>query len=190
MIAKNSNRPYLVQSFLEESARRLPSKVALICDKKRLTYMEIDERANRVARFLRQSGVQRQDRVAILLENSAESVIGMFAILKADAIFIILSPSMKSQKLLYILNDCQVKVLFTHTDKLEIVSAVSGSAPSLSSVIFVGEKDKIPRDSVPVGIPWNEMDAPCALSLAPSIVHPRPSSLAPRHSALHLRILI
>jgi acyl-CoA synthetase (AMP-forming)/AMP-acid ligase II len=116
MTPKNSDKPYLVQSFLEESAKRAPSKVALICDKKRLTYMEIEERANGLARFLRESGVQRQDRVAILLENSAESVIAMFAILKADAIFVILSPSMKSQKLLYILNDCQVKVLFTHTD--------------------------------------------------------------------------
>jgi acyl-CoA synthetase (AMP-forming)/AMP-acid ligase II len=189
MIPKNSNKPYLVQSFLEESAGRLPSKVALISDKKRLTYMEIEERANRVAQFLRQSGVQRQDRVAILLENSAESVIAMFAILKADAIFIILSPSMKSQKLLYILNDCQVKALFTHTDKLEVVSAVSGSAPSLKYVIFVGEKDKIPQNDDPISISWSDIDLLSSKSAIrnPQLntdieCYPLPSTLAPLDS--------
>jgi len=150
-------KPYLVQNFLEESARRLPNKVALICEKERLTYLEIEEKANRVAWVLRQLGIQRRDRVAIFLENSAESVIAMFAILKVDAIFIILSPSMKHQKLSYILNDCQVKALFTHTDRPEVVSAVSGSVPSLKFVIVAGDKDKIPK-GFPTHLSWNEMN--------------------------------
>ena len=162
-------KPYLVQNFLEESARRLPNKVALICEKERLTYLEIEEKANRVAWVLRQLGVQRGDRVAIFLENSAESVIAMFAILKVDAIFIILSHSIKHQKLSYILNDCQVKALFSHTDRLEVVSAVSGSVPSLKFVIVAGDKDKIPK-GLPTHLSWNEIDSfssPCASRLAP-----------------------
>ena len=151
-------KTYLVQSFLEESAKRLPKKVALICGPEHLTYSEIEEKANRVAGGLRQLGVQRQDRVAIFLENTAEAVIAMFGILKADAIFIVLSPTIKSQKLSYILNDCQVKALFTHTDKLEVVSAASGSVPSLKFVIVAGDKDKIPVSNCPNPVFWNEMD--------------------------------
>ena len=150
-------KPYLVQSFLEESAKRLPPKVALICGPERLTYSEIEEKANRIAGVLRQLGVQRQDRVAIFLENTAEAVIAMFGILKADAIFIMLSPSIKSQKLLYILNDCQVKVFFTYTDKLEVVSAVSGSIPSLKFVIVAGDKDKASGAGLPHAISWEEI---------------------------------
>lgn len=74
MMPKNSTKPYLVQSFPEEFAGRNPAKVALICEKKRLPYLEREEKTNQVARFLRQSGVQRQNRVAILLENSTEAL--------------------------------------------------------------------------------------------------------------------
>jgi len=46
----------LVQDFLQDSARRSPDKVALICDDQRLTYGEIDAAANRLANALRESG--------------------------------------------------------------------------------------------------------------------------------------
>ncbi|MFH1335293.1 MAG: AMP-binding protein, partial [Candidatus Zixiibacteriota bacterium] len=95
----------LVQHFLEHSAQRLPNKTALICGDVRLTYGELDEKANRVASFLRSSGINRQDRVAIFLDNSVESVISLFGILKADAIFLMLSPTLKAKKLGYILNN-------------------------------------------------------------------------------------
>ena len=122
----------LVQHFLENSAKSLPDKVALICGDERLTYREIDERANCVAGFLRELGVERQDRVAIFLDNSVESVISLFGILKADAIFLILSPTMKAKKLTYILNDCQVKALITHTNKARVATEAISEAKLLT----------------------------------------------------------
>ncbi|MBM4340817.1 MAG: AMP-binding protein [Deltaproteobacteria bacterium] len=159
MAPKNFIKPYLIQNFLEESAKRLPGKVALISGAERLTYSEIDKKANWVAEVLCQLGVQRQDRVGIFLENSAEAVIAMFGILKADAVFIMLSPAMKSQKLSYILNDCQVSVLFTHSDKLEVVSPASASTPSLKSIIIAGDKTKINLTGCPNPILWSEIDS-------------------------------
>jgi len=134
----------LVQHFLKNSAERLPDKVALICGEERLTYREIDEQANCVAGFLRELGVQRQDRAAILLDNSVESVISLWGILKADAIFLMLSPTMKAHKLAYILNDCQVKALITHTNKARVVSEAISEAKSLENVMWVGKTDAIP----------------------------------------------
>ena len=93
------NHTYLVQHFLEHSTARVPDKVALICDDRRLTYGDINTSADRLAAVLIRMGVKRQDRVAIFLDNSAESVISLFGILKAGAIFIMLSPTMKSKKL-------------------------------------------------------------------------------------------
>ncbi len=101
----------LIHHFLEESARKFPNKVALIHKGERLTYKEINEKANSVASFIKSSGVQRQDRVAIFLDNSIESVVSLFGILKADAVFLMLSPTLKTQKLSYILNNCQAKAL-------------------------------------------------------------------------------
>lgn len=155
----------LVQHFLEHSAQRLPDKTALIFGDERLTYSEIDRRANRVACFLRDHGIERQDRIAIFLDSSVESVICLFGILKADAIFVILSPTMKAQKLGYILNNCQAKALVTHTSKLSVVSGIFGSSSSLQLVIFAGNNDKIPLPNCPHPVLWNEIDSLSSQSL-------------------------
>jgi long-chain acyl-CoA synthetase len=139
----------LLHHFLEQSASRLPDKVALICGDSRLTYREIDEQANRVAWFLRGLGIQRQDRVAILLDNSPESVISLWGILKADAVFVMLSATMKAHKLAYILSDCQVKVLITHTGKANVIAEATGQSKSLEHILWVGEFDGIPPASLP-----------------------------------------
>jgi acyl-CoA synthetase (AMP-forming)/AMP-acid ligase II len=91
-----------VEAFLEDSARRCPTKVALVCGERRLTYADIDREADRVAQLLREYGVRRGDRVVIHLDNSVEAVVALFAILKAGAVFIVVNPSMKVDKLAYI----------------------------------------------------------------------------------------
>jgi len=148
----------LLQNFLEESAHRFPNKVALIHKGDRWTYQEIDQGANRVAKLLRHQGIRRGDRVAIFLDNSLESVVSLFGILKADAVFLMLSPTLKTQKLSYILNNCQAEVLITHTNKLNVVSGILSSIPSLQFVIFTGNKDKIPVKGFPNLIFWDEIN--------------------------------
>jgi amino acid adenylation domain-containing protein len=187
----------LVQHFLENSARRLPDKVALICGEERLTYREIDGRANSVAGFLREQGVERQDRVAILLDNSTESVISLWGILKADAIFIMLSPTMKAHKLSYILNDCQVKALITHTNKARVVTEAISGAESLEQVLWVGKTDAIPS---PSGASAKNHEfsealsftpsALCSMPYAPTSMHHAPCSMPSSNIDLDLAALI
>ncbi|MGD1060180.1 MAG: AMP-binding protein [Methanomassiliicoccales archaeon] len=112
----------LVGEFLENSAKRRPDKVALVNHKKRVTYAHIENAANSLANALIANGLHRQDRVAIYLENSIESIVSIFGILKASGIFVIINPQVKSRKLEYILNDCQVKILITDSKHLEEVS--------------------------------------------------------------------
>lgn len=112
---------YLLQHYLEKWAKRLPDKTALICGDERLTYAEINERADRLASALSEMAVQRQDRVAIFLDNSVESVISLYGILKAGGTFIMLSATMKPKKLRYILIDSGAKVLVSHPGKARIV---------------------------------------------------------------------
>ena len=134
----------LLQNFLEESAKKFRKKVALIHKGERWTYEEINERSNQLATFLRDRGVCRGDRVAIFMDNSVESVISLFGILKADAIFIMLSPSLKSSKLNYILNNCQAKALITHVNKLNVLMDLFEATPTIQFTIFSGDKTKIP----------------------------------------------
>lgn len=103
----------LVQEFLENSARQNPQKIALIADNRRLAYQEIEENANRLANALIQRGVRRGDRIVLYLPNSVDLVIGIFSALKAGAVFVVINPTTKPLKLVYILNDCQAAALVT-----------------------------------------------------------------------------
>jgi amino acid adenylation domain-containing protein len=137
----------LVQHFLESSAERIPDKVALICDDRRLTYHEIDRLACQLAASLTEKGVKRQDRVVIFLENSIETVVSIFGILKLGAIFITLNPTMKSKKLNYILNDSGACALITQTNKAGIVKEAVKKAPNLKHIFWVGRHNQISKTS-------------------------------------------
>src|SRR4051794_10661457 len=95
-----------VESFLEDSVRRFPDKTALICGLQRLSYAEVDQGANRLANDLIAAGIEKGDRVAVYAANSAETVLSIFAILKAGAVFVVINPSTKAGKLSYVLNHC------------------------------------------------------------------------------------
>jgi len=129
----------LVNHFLENSAARLPDKVALICGDERLTYRGINQRADQLAAALIDMGVKRQDRVIIFMDNSAESVISLFGILKAGAIFIMVSATMKAKKLNYILKDSGAKALITHSNKMRIIHEAIADARELQHIICVGD---------------------------------------------------
>jgi len=133
----------LVQHFLENSAQRLPDKVALIYNNQRLTYREVDSLANQLAASLIERGINRQDRVVIFLDNSIESVISLFAILKMGAIFIVLNPTMKSKKLNYILKDSGASALITQKNKSKIVKEAINEASALRHIFWVGSYSQL-----------------------------------------------
>ena len=137
----------LVHHFLENSAKRLPEKVALICDDQRLTYREINSSADQLAAALFNMGVRRQDRIVIFLDNSAGSVISLFGILKAGAIFIMVNPTMKSKKLNYILNDSGACTLITQSTKSRIVRTAIDDVPNLRNTIWLGKSNQLPKES-------------------------------------------
>lgn len=129
----------LVHEFLERSAARLPEKEALIAGAKRITYAELDASANRLARALRGLGVEYGDRVAVLLDNSSETVVSIFGILKADAVFLVVNPTTKTDKIRYILNNCRATALVTHAAKWRSVERAVSEVPSLEAVMLVGK---------------------------------------------------
>lgn len=130
--------PYLVQDFLEQSASRLPEKTALVCDGVRLTYLEIDRLANRLANALRAGGVQRGDRVVIYLPNSIPVVVGIFAALKAGGVFVVVNHTTKQDKLAYILNNSRATAILMDGRKPEIITDLIETVPSLKLCILTG----------------------------------------------------
>jgi amino acid adenylation domain-containing protein len=101
----------LLHDYLEDSARRLPDKVALVSRGQRLTYAEIDQRANALAHVLVERGVARGDRVVVFHDNGPEPVIAFWAALKANAVPVVVNPQTKADKLAYLLKDSRASAL-------------------------------------------------------------------------------
>ncbi len=129
----------LVQEFLENSAERFPDKVGLICEDQRLTYRELNEMANRVANTLQARGINRGDRVAIYLTNSIASVVGIFEMLKAGGVFVVVNNTTKQDKLVYILNNCRASALITDKRKVKNTTALMEAVPSVKFALIAGD---------------------------------------------------
>src|SRR5580692_4604482 len=130
-----------VEQFLENSATQHPDKVALISGSERLTYRQIDDEANRLAHALIASGVKRGDRVVTFLPNSVEAVLSIFATLKAGAVFVVLNPTTKPDKLTYILNNCRASAMITWGGRLSSEPDSWTERPHLRSVFMLGASD-------------------------------------------------
>ena len=106
-------------------------KVALVCAGQRLTYRELDARSNALANSLVAGGVERGDRVIVFADNTVETVVSFWAVLKANAVVSIVNPLTKADKLAYLLNDCRPTALITdkHLERVFSQPAASCTRP-------------------------------------------------------------
>ncbi len=133
----------LVQEFLEGSADHRPDKIALVCGGRRFTYEQIEALANRLAHGLLARGLRRGDRVVLYLNNNLEAVVGIFGVLKAGGVFVVVNRTTKSDKLLYVLNNCRASALLTDERALRegFVERLLSEVPSLNTVLYCGGGD-------------------------------------------------
>ena len=125
----------LVSDFLGQSCQRSGGKTAMVCGAERYTYLALKTSANRMGHCLISHGLQKQDRVAVYLENCAQAVISIFGALIAGAVFVPINPQVKPSRLQYILNDCGVRALVTSRRLLSASFDVLRHCPALRLVI-------------------------------------------------------
>ena len=102
-----------VHELFEEQARRTPDRVAVICEQEQLTYLELNEQADRLADQLSLLGVGPDQRVGLYVERSLGMVVGLLGILKAGSAYVPLDPNYPRDRLTFILDDSQPLVLLT-----------------------------------------------------------------------------
>ncbi|HEX2078524.1 MAG TPA: amino acid adenylation domain-containing protein [Longimicrobium sp.] len=102
-----------VHELVEAQARRTPDAVAVSCGALRLTYRELDARANQAARLLRRHGVGPDVLVGVYMERSLELVVGMLGVLKAGGAYVPLDPAYPRARVQLMLADTRVPVLLT-----------------------------------------------------------------------------
>lgn len=100
-----------LQQFLKEAAEQFPHKTAIHFLGKELTYKEIYEQAIKLASYLQQLGLEKGDRVSIMLPNCPQAVISYYAVLFAGGIVVQTNPLYTERELQYQLNDSGAKII-------------------------------------------------------------------------------
>lgn len=126
-----------LKSMLEEAVGRYGGKTAIVLGDRRLSYADLDEASNKVANALINLGVNKGDRVAMLLSNSPEFAIIYFGIIKTGALAALLDTQYKVDELASLFDDCLPKVLVTESPALELLTPVLSSFKSIKHVIDV-----------------------------------------------------
>ena len=114
-------RDACIHTLFEAQATASPDAVAVVFDNHRLTYRQLNERANRLAHHLRELGVGPDAVVAICVERSIEMIVGFLGILKAGGAYMPLEPSYPRERLAFMLNDTDVRVLVTKEALLPLI---------------------------------------------------------------------
>jgi amino acid adenylation domain-containing protein len=123
-----------VHELFEEQVARTPLAVAVIYEEERLSYGELNERANQLAWRLRELGVGSETRVGLLVERSLEMVVGLLGVLKAGAAYVPLDPGSAPERLKYMVEDSGARLVL--------------SSVSLSSILSAAKDDEVLSDEV------------------------------------------
>jgi len=149
---------YILQQLLSKSAARFPEKTAVWARGRSLSYRELDERSNQLAQLLVESGVRKGDRVGLFFPKCVESLISIFAVLKAGGVYVPLDPQAPVDRVGYIISNCGIRVLITQEEKRRALDAATRE--SLDRCVVVGEaKESTTRESSNGSgvVPWSAL---------------------------------
>jgi amino acid adenylation domain-containing protein len=121
-------RQACVHGLFEAQAARTPGSVAVVFEGERVTYAELNARANRLAHHLRALGVGPDVRVGICVERSVEMVVGLLGILKAGGAYVPLDSSYPVDRLRNMVEDSAPAVLLTHPPQAATAAALSAGS--------------------------------------------------------------
>ncbi|WP_414529157.1 amino acid adenylation domain-containing protein [Nodularia chucula] len=109
-----------IHHLFESQVEKTPDAIALICDNQKLTYRELNNRANQLAHYLQKLGVKPEEILGICMKRTPEMVIALLAILKAGGAYVPLDPAYPQERLTFMLEDSQARVLLTQTHLVEL----------------------------------------------------------------------
>ncbi|MFR9750726.1 acyl-CoA synthetase [Nocardia sp. 004] len=130
---------YNIADLVEHAIDLMPDRVVLADDGREVTYAQLEERANKLAHYLRDQGVQPGDKVGIYSRNTIEAVEAMVAIFKARAVMINVNYRYIENELQYIFDNSDMVALVHERRYSDKVAAVRPKVPQLRTVIVVDD---------------------------------------------------
>jgi amino acid adenylation domain-containing protein len=139
--------PSCLHELFEARVERTPDAPAVVFEERRLTYGELNGRANQLAHYLKKLGVGPEVLVGICVERSVEMVVGILGILKAGGAYVPMNPAYPRERLAFMLAQTQARLLLTQQRLRENFAGFSGRTLCLDDHGFEAEPDDNPRRS-------------------------------------------
>ena len=110
-----------VVDLFEEQVQKSPDNIAVVSNGKKLTYKELNEKANQLANYLVNASVKSGDIVGIMTNRSVEMVIGLIAILKAGATYLPIDPDYPLQRISYMLDNSKSNIILVNEQTFDLI---------------------------------------------------------------------
>lgn len=107
-----------IQHLFETQVEKTPDNIAIVFEETELTYKELNEKANQLARELRSKGVKSNSIVAIMVERSIEMLVGIISILKAGGAYLPINPKYPKDRITYMLQDAKAELLIVDNESV------------------------------------------------------------------------
>jgi len=110
-----------LHQLFEQKVKENPEAVALIFEDEKLTYQELNNRANQLAHYLQEKGVTSEFLVGIFINRSFEMIIGILGIIKAGGAYIPLDPNYPPERIAYMMDDSAISLLLTQQSLVKLL---------------------------------------------------------------------
>ena len=150
---------YLLHQLVRDSAQRTPDAPALLFRQETLEDQALWDAIGRLSGGLRALGVERDQRVAVYLPKQFETVVTMFASMRAGGVFVPVNPILKPEQVGHILRDCATSVLVTSADRAELLREELANCPDLQHLVVTGEPRELPELHGRQVLGWHELGA-------------------------------
>ncbi len=149
--------PNLVHKLIFNSADHTPDAEALVYQENKMSYAAVAREVESIASTLLSLGLCRSERLAVYLEKRHEAVTALFGATAAGGVFVPVNPLLKPEQVTYILCDCNVRILVTSADRLNLLATVLPQCHDLHTVVVVDSVEKLPIISGLNIIPWDQV---------------------------------
>jgi amino acid adenylation domain-containing protein len=153
--AMEAPRELCIHDLFERCAQASPEALAVLYEGERVSYGELDRRANRVAGMLRDLGIGPEQRVGLCAERSVEMLAGILGVLKAGAAYVPLDPTYPPERLAFLIEDSRTEIILAREQQLPVLNDSRARVLSLDRAAADGEAAPSPfRVAVPENLAY------------------------------------
>ncbi|KAF6624974.1 amino acid adenylation domain-containing protein, partial [Paenibacillus sp. EKM208P] len=139
----NSFTSHTMHGLFEKQVTKTPNNIAITFNNEKITYKELNEKSNQLARLLKQKNVSSQQLIGIMTERSINMVVGILAILKIGAVYVPIDPEYPEDRINYIINDSGIKTLLISNEDSTSLNFIDQLISLSDNNISLQEKSNI-----------------------------------------------